>query len=848
MPGRSSQPYVGPRPFETTDRGLFFGRNREAEDVLSLIMFHRTILLYAQSGAGKSSLINTTIIPGLHEAGFATPPAVRIRGAPATVADDSGNVYVANIRNAIAPEMPRADAGELRLVDVLGRVAPPPGGQGPVLVFDQFEELFTSYQDRWPDREDLFRQIAEALDGIPTLRVLFSMREDFIAELDPLIWQIPQGIDVRYRLELLRHDAAIAAVIEPARASGLTFTPAAAEKLVRDLRQINVEGPGGGPRQVDGEYIEPVQLQIVCKRLWDRLPEDIAAIDESHLGQFGDVSDALREFYLAAVRHASQLTGYPEKLIHLGCTQFVTSSGTRSMVHRSGANIGRLPSAVVDSLVDQHFLRAEIRAGARWYEISHDRLIAPVLERKLNDEELKILLQTRDLLEAALESWKADPQFDKHSQILTALSRVERELVLSNQELEFLCMNSIGSGFEIVAWVGRLKVQVPQLLEAILLRAGRHRDSAIRRNAAIAIAHSSLAAADAELLQLALEDDNAEVRKLAAVAMAQANRTDLIAPLVAQLGGSLRRRALAALARICDEGVAEPATADLAQLWRRIGLWNRIPLTLTIAAVRLRQLWPMILYIGLLGGLSAGLFCAVARVPAAALSLTITNHDQSFAKAAGSALFQGMAGGIVWGGCTAAYIALGWILFRRRGQRWMTNRYAVNLVFGIIGGVLGGIGVFAEIFFVFEPSALADLGWIPDIHSDTLGSCIQTGYCLFHPALGFGYGAGIGLGLAALHTTGGWQRLLLPHIEAGKIVAWRKTAGRILGFSLAYSIASVPLLFLSGLAFVVFKGFQLDPVLGETTTIYVGNIGTIAGILLGQIIMRVGIVIPPLTD
>ncbi len=48
--------------------------------------------------------------------------------------------------------------------------------------------------------------------------------------------------------------------------------------------------------------------------------------------------------------------------------------------------------------------------------------------------------------------------------------------------------------------------------------------------------------------------------------------------------------------------------------------------------------------------------------------------------------------------------------------------------------------------------------------------------------------------------------------------------------------------------FVVFKGFPLYVVLGETASIYIGNIGTLAGILLGQLIMRVGFAIPPLAD
>ena len=269
---------------------------------------------------------------------------------------------------------------------------------------------------------------------------------------------------------------------------------------------------------------------------------------------------------------------------------------------------------------------------------------------------------------------------------------------------------------------------------------------------------------------------------------------------------------------------------------------------LVLGGVRLRLRWPMILYIGTLGGLIAGLYCGLSRVPAAVFSLTITNQGDSFGKAAGSALFQGMAGGLVWGSFASAWIALGWILFRRQGRRWPNNRYAVNLLFGIIGGTLGGIGAFAEIFFVFEPSALAKLHWISSIDSDSVGNCIATGYCLFHPALGPAYGTGIALGLAALHASARWQEFLRPHIDAGRIAQWRKTAGRILALSILYTVASGPPLFLSALMFVIFKGFPLYVVLGETTSIYIGNICTVVGILLGQLIMRVGFVIPPLAD
>ena len=57
-------PYVGPRTFTRQERDRFFGREREANDLFSLVVSERLVLFYAQSGAGKSSLINTRLIPG----------------------------------------------------------------------------------------------------------------------------------------------------------------------------------------------------------------------------------------------------------------------------------------------------------------------------------------------------------------------------------------------------------------------------------------------------------------------------------------------------------------------------------------------------------------------------------------------------------------------------------------------------------------------------------------------------------------------------------------------------------------------------------------------------------------
>src|SRR5579859_4579064 len=65
-----SKPYKGPESYQTEDAQLFFGRDAEAEQLITKIAGLRCTLLHAPSGAGKTSLLNARIIPGLEARGW----------------------------------------------------------------------------------------------------------------------------------------------------------------------------------------------------------------------------------------------------------------------------------------------------------------------------------------------------------------------------------------------------------------------------------------------------------------------------------------------------------------------------------------------------------------------------------------------------------------------------------------------------------------------------------------------------------------------------------------------------------------------------------------------------------
>ena len=77
-----TNPYVGPRPYRRGE--TLYGRNQESAELADLLIAERIMMLYSPSGAGKSSLLNASVIPKLEENGFDVLPVARLNLEPPT--------------------------------------------------------------------------------------------------------------------------------------------------------------------------------------------------------------------------------------------------------------------------------------------------------------------------------------------------------------------------------------------------------------------------------------------------------------------------------------------------------------------------------------------------------------------------------------------------------------------------------------------------------------------------------------------------------------------------------------------------------------------------------------------
>jgi len=343
-------------------------------ELASLVRSHAVVLLYADSGAGKSSLIEAGLRARMEGRLGAVVLTGRVKG-PESGPAGAGNVYVENLLRSLGVG-PESSESEGTLAQRLGSAT---WGDGPlrVVVIDQLEEVFTLYPERWSDRRAFFEQIQAAVDGDPRLRFLLAIRSDYLTRLHPYTSAFTDDLRTRYGLERLRRKDAVDAVTLPSTGTSRTFSIAAAELLVEELLAIPSEVTGAPA--VPGEFVEPGELQIVCRDIWQRVPP--GEIEPDQIRTLTRLDEVHGRFYDRAVAETVGANRVSEvKLRRWFEESLITPAGTRSFLFKGKTHTAGLPNPVVDVLERQQIVRVERRANSQWYELTHDRMVPAVVE------------------------------------------------------------------------------------------------------------------------------------------------------------------------------------------------------------------------------------------------------------------------------------------------------------------------------------------------------------------------------------------------------------------------------------------------------------------------------------
>jgi YVTN family beta-propeller protein len=534
-------PYVGPRAFQYGER--LYGRDQELMELLDLLIAERIVLLHSPSGAGKTSLIQAALIPELEREGFQVLPVMRVSLEPPPLITPSGNRYILSLLLSLEESLPPEQQSLLdelatpNLATYLDRYrAMIDQPTSTVLIFDQFEEILTVNPTDRGNKQAFFAQVGAALRDHQRW-ALFAMREEYLASLTSYVRPLPTRLSTTYRLELLGEQGARLAIQGPARQVGVDFTDGAAKKLVDDLRKMRVQQPDGTTEEQPGPYAEPVQLQVVCRRLWEKLPAGAQQIRETDVEAVGDVDSALAGYYDEQVAAITRETGVSESDVRDWFSQqLITKHGIRGQVLREPERSQGLDNRAIQPMVDAHLVRAEKRRGAIWYELTHDRSIKPIQDSN--------------------KAWR-----DKRQRtLLTALGTAVAILVV------MLVLVSATS------WViQRQKLQdVERQAEATLAAAGATATQEGQQSAATAVAAAAVERAATQGAQQVEAEATAAVRVVTTQGAQQAEATATQAALAllpveelrSMLTGPTPDERIAAAKALGQAAVASPETAS----------------------------------------------------------------------------------------------------------------------------------------------------------------------------------------------------------------------------------------------------------------------------------------------
>jgi hypothetical protein len=456
--------YPGVQPFTSQNQRVFFGREEDTKELCRYLKLENLIVLFGKSGLGKTSLLNASILPLLYQDDQYQPILIRFNNWDGILEKTPVEIFnsILNLQckhETYIDEIPTVEPTIWQSIKKLQLSEEKYASGKFILVMDQFEEFFTYPQgiqefaiqlsdvlnQRIPN--DFKKNLRRTLISEPELnekinehekerllspmyvKVLISIRSDYMSKLNVLKEAIPSILQNCYELKPLTARQARNAIESPAIIDGgflspkFKFDDEAINKIIDFLQKA--EKPF-----IRRDEIESFQLQIICRHIEIKVVEKKIAVKGNEIiitNQDIDIDlDQIIEQY-----YDEQLDKLDEKEQSVARLLIEDGLILDKEERRTNLDIGVLKSRfpevtdeLLRKLVNNHILRAEPNTyGSVSYELSHDTLVDPILRKKRKrQEEFRILQETHQRIKDAEERAK---------QIKTQQKRIRNRILYS---------------------------------------------------------------------------------------------------------------------------------------------------------------------------------------------------------------------------------------------------------------------------------------------------------------------------------------------------------------------------------------------------------------------------------
>ncbi len=343
------------------DKDIFFGRDRDTAKLFEKVNQSKVVLLYGLSGTGKTSLISCGL-ENRYENGQLLFMYIR-----------RGNDIIKSIRQSVSfqanslihPNSKINEALEILYFDYLKPV---------ILIFDQFEELFIS--GSYDEKQTFISVIEEIVNSDLKVKIIFSLREEYLAHMDEFEEKIPTIYDHRHRLEKMRQHTLEEVISKIAEKGNVTLE----DETVPTLIINNISDRKGN--------VELPYLQVYLDKLTrlGKKTNSANVFTTKLVEQAGELEDVLGDFLDEQINRIAKQTGSKEA-VNAILKQMITPDGTKRQLSFNDIKpYGKLSSDSLLEILKELELSRLIKLEDGIYELSHDSLAHKVAEKRSAEE------------------------------------------------------------------------------------------------------------------------------------------------------------------------------------------------------------------------------------------------------------------------------------------------------------------------------------------------------------------------------------------------------------------------------------------------------------------------------
>lgn len=457
--------YPGANYFKREDAAVFCGRKPDAQKLFTQLMLSKILVMHAESGIGKSSLVQAGLLPLIEEEEAAIVASgknayryititVRLDEVKPSGKDEGGSILIKTLISRILAREPELTGVQLPFLEnesnenlwIIAKKLQVRSAR-LLIIFDQFEEFQTysfheieyfkkqlseltkgdmpkNLYDKFKAASahfftaDATREQKESINNALSLfetpadaKVLFIVREDKLGTMSLLSDYFPDILKNDFTISSLTMDAARDAVIKPGEAEGDFKSPKFrfdSDKTVDDMLEKI--------RDKETNFVDPFQIQILCSEIErDLVIGKNKQVIKSAL--IPPIDHAIQNFYQKGwkdVKVKAKLTLPQFDNLKKIVTEELFVNDRRNLFH-----IGALQEkdaqfdypTVIETLINNGILR-KIQSGRdTFFQLCHDRFLLPVLENS--------------------REYKREEEKEKHNKEIEALNKKNKIWIMS---------------------------------------------------------------------------------------------------------------------------------------------------------------------------------------------------------------------------------------------------------------------------------------------------------------------------------------------------------------------------------------------------------------------------------